>query len=149
MNRLKKDTMRFSRAEFSSIPLAFLLNTLFISRMPMAPFHILHVLYRHDRATTSVPLEKGIGNSHLSCVHQILPWCFSYDAVNYARYMSAYYSDKTSLPDEHPEVHEFMRNGGFSVLLSNDNTFGRIPVDQSLEETINKDTRTPGGTQGL
>ena len=27
------------------------------------------------------------------------------------------------------------------------NTFGRIPVDQTCEETINKDTQTPGGTK--
>lgn len=62
-------------------------------------------------------------------------------------HMSAYYSDMTSLPDEHPEVHEFMRNGGVSVQLSNDNTFGRIPVDKTLEETINKDTHL--GYRGL
>ena len=72
----------------------------------------------------------------------MLPWCFSYNAINYARYMSAYYSDMTSLPDEHPEVDEFMRNGGFSVQMSEENTFGRIPVDQTLEETVNKDTQT-------
>ena len=36
------------------------------------------------------------------------------------------------------EVHEFMRNGGFSVQLSNDNTFGRIPIDQTLEEIVVK-----------
>ena len=60
--------------------------------------------------------------------------------------MSAYYSDMKSLPDEHPEVHEFLRNGGFSVELSDDNTFGRIPVDETLEEMVNKDTQIPGGT---
>ena len=63
--------------------------------------------------------------------------------------MSAYYSDMTSLPDEHPEVHEFTRDGGLSVQLSNDNTLGRIPVDQTLKETVNKDTQTPGGTKGF
>ena len=42
-----------------------------------------------------------------------------------------------------------MRNGGFSVQLSNENTFGRIPVDQTLEETVNRDTQTPGGTKGF
>ena len=42
-----------------------------------------------------------------------------------------------------------MRNGGFSAQLSNDNTFGRIPVDQTLEETVNRDTQTPGGTKGF
>ena len=63
--------------------------------------------------------------------------------------MSAYYSDMTSLPDEHPEVHEFMRNGGFSVQLSNDNTFGRIPIDQTIGETVNKDTKHLGAPRGL
>ena len=37
-DELKKDTMKFSRAEFSSVFLTFLLNTLFISGIPMAPF---------------------------------------------------------------------------------------------------------------
>lgn len=57
--------------------------------------------------------REGNWELHLSCVRKMLPWCFSYNAINYARYMSAYYSDMTSLPDEHPQVHEFMRNGGF------------------------------------
>ena len=48
------------------------------------------------------------------------------------------YSYMAIIPDVHPEVHEFMRNGGFSVQLSNDNTFGRIPVDQTLEEVVAK-----------
>ena len=60
--------------------------------------------------------------------------------------MSAYYSDMTSLPDEHSEVQYFMRNGGFSVQLSNDDTFERIPIDQTLEETVNKDMEPYKGT---
>ena len=79
----------------------------------------------------------------------MLPWYFSYDAIDYARYMSAYYSNMTSLPDEQPEVHAFMKNGGFSVQLSNYNTFGRIQVDQALEEIVNKDIQTPEGTKGF
>ena len=63
--------------------------------------------------------------------------------------MSAYCSDMTSLPDEHPKVHKFMRNGGFSIQSSNNNTFGRIPVEQTLQETVNKDTQTRGGTKGF
>lgn len=86
---------------------------------------------------------------HLSCVYQMLPWCFSYNAINYARYMSAYYSNMTRLPDEHPEVHKLTRNGGFSVQLSKDNTFGGIPVEQTLDETVNKDTQTPGSTKNF
>ena len=63
--------------------------------------------------------------------------------------MSVYYSDMTSLQEEHPEVHEFMKTGGFSVQMSSKNRFGRIPVDQTVEETVNKDTQTAGGTKGF
>ena len=28
--------------------------------------------------------------------------------------------------------------------MSDTNTFGRIPVDQTIEETVNKDTQTAG-----
>lgn len=93
--------------------------------------------------------REGNWELHLSCVHQMLPWCFAYNAINYSRYMSVYYGDMMNLPNDHPEVHEFMQNGGFSVQMSKDNTFGRIPVDQTLEETVNKDTQTPGGTKGF
>ncbi len=47
-------------------------------------------------------------------------------------------------------VHtQFMQGQGFSVQLGKSNPFGRIPVDQTIEETINKDTQTPGGTKGF
>ena len=77
----------------------------------------------------------------------MLPWCFAYDNINYARYM--FYSDMRSLPDEHPEVHAFMEAGGFSLQISSVNPFRRIPVDQTVQETINKDTQTAGGTKGF
>ena len=55
----------------------------------------------------------------------------------------------TRLQEDHSEIYEFMRNNLFSVQLSQENAFGRIPVDQTLEETVNKDTQTPGGTKGF
>ena len=33
--------------------------------------------------------------------------------------------------------------------IGEDNPFGRIPVDQTCKETVNKDTRTSGGTKGF
>ena len=42
-----------------------------------------------------------------------------------------------------------LMQGGFSVQLGSRNHFGRILVDQTIEETVNKDTQTPGGTKGL
>ena len=40
-------------------------------------------------------------------------------------------------------------HGGFSVQLGPKKTFGRIPVDQAIEETVIKDTQTPGGAKGF
>ena len=48
------------------------------------------------------------------------------------------------LPETHPQVHEHMLHGGFSVQMSDTNTFGQIPVDQMIEETVTKDTQTAG-----
>lgn len=39
--------------------------------------------------------------------------------------------------------------GGFSVQLGTRNPFGRIPVDQTTEETVNKVTQTSSGTKGF
>ncbi|KAI8521965.1 hypothetical protein Bbelb_017190 [Branchiostoma belcheri] len=86
---------------------------------------------------------------HLVSIRQLIPWCFSYDRVNYARYLSYYYAQMSRLQTQHPDVYaEFMR-GRFSVQLGPRNPFGRIPVDQTIEETVNKDTQTAGGTKGF
>lgn len=50
---------------------------------------------------------------------------------------------------DHPDVHAHFLEGVFSVQLGGDNPFGKIPVDQTIEETINKDTQTAGGTKGF
>ncbi|KAJ8398028.1 hypothetical protein AAFF_G00431050 [Aldrovandia affinis] len=53
------------------------------------------------------------------------------------------------LPIDHPEVHQQFMHGGFSVQLGSQNPYGRIPVDQTIEETVNRDTQTAGGTRGF
>ena len=39
-----------------------------------------------------------------------------------------------------------VKTGIFSVQMSNNNPFGRLPIDQAMEVTVNRDTQTPGGT---
>ena len=76
----------------------------------------------------------------------MIPWCFAYDKVNYARYLTPYYAKMTILSETNPEVHQAFRQGLFSVQLSKDNLFGKIPVDQTTEVTVINDTQSPGGT---
>ena len=47
--------------------------------------------------------------------------------------------------EENPDAQEYLRNGEFSVEIGLDNPFGKILVDQAIEETVNKNTLTPGG----
>lgn len=93
--------------------------------------------------------RQGNWQLHLCSIREMLPWCFAYDCTNYARYLSVYYRDMQSLEENHPDTYMSFMEGGFSVQMSSSNTFGRIPMDQATEETINKDTQTAGGTKGF
>ena len=51
-----------------------------------------------------------------------------------------------NLQTDHPQVYQHFANGVLSVQLADDNPFGRMPVDQATEVTVNKETQTVGGT---
>jgi len=93
--------------------------------------------------------REGDWMLHLASIREMIPWCFAYDKLNYARFLPYYYAQMSRLPLDHPEVHAHFMEGGFSVQIGTTNPFGRIPVDQTIEETVNKDTQTPGGTKGF
>lgn len=94
-------------------------------------------------------LLMGNWDLHINGIRTLIPWCFAYDKVNYARYLSAYFAQMTNLPETNPDVHRAFQQGQFSVQRPSNNPFGRIPVDQTIEVTVNKDTQTPGGTSGF
>ncbi|KAK3747382.1 hypothetical protein QZH41_002637 [Actinostola sp. cb2023] len=82
---------------------------------------------------------------HLHAIRNMIPWCFAYDKINYARYLPVYYAQMMNLPSDHPEVYSNFMAGTFSVQLAGESPFGRIPVDQTTEVTVNKDTKSIGG----
>jgi len=57
---------------------------------------------------------------------------------NYARWMSKYQLDLINIEETHPGLRQLLDDGGFSIRRSN-NEFSRIPVDLTLEQTINAD----------
>ena len=81
-------------------------------------------------------------------LRQALPWFFAYDRPNYARYLTAHYRELAHLENDFPDIYREFEDGNFSVQLSPDNPFGRMEADKVIETTINKDTKTPGGTTG-
>ena len=94
---------------------------------------------------------SSVGNwmLHLECIRQMIQWCLAYDKVNYARYLPYYYARMSRLHIDHPELHRIFMQGAFAEQLGDKNPFGRIQMDQTLEETVNKDTQTTGGTKGF
>jgi hypothetical protein len=86
---------------------------------------------------------------HMDAIRKMIPWSFAYDKRNYAKYLTVYYGEMSTLSTDQPEIHNTFMNAGFSVQLGDKNPFGRIPVDQTVEETVNKDTQTAGGTRGF
>lgn len=46
-------------------------------------------------------------------------------------------------------THLWAQEWGFSVQIDDHNPFDQIPVDQTIEETVHKDTQTAGGTRGF
>ena len=85
--------------------------------------------------------REGNWQLHLYAIRDMIPWCFAYDKINYARYLPVYYAQMINLPSEHANlpseyrnVYSNFMNGKFSV-----QPFGRIPVDQTTEVTDNKD----------
>ena len=53
------------------------------------------------------------------------------------------------LQETSPVLHDHFLNGGFSVQLRNEHPFARIAIDQTTQETVNKDTQMAGGTRGF
>ena len=93
--------------------------------------------------------REGNWQMHLATTHDMIPWCFSYDRINYARYLSSYYADVAHLNEGHPDVKQYLEAGGFSVQQSDKSPFGKVPADQTVEETVNHDTHTAEGTKGF
>ena len=79
--------------------------------------------------------REGDWKLHLESIREMIPWCFAYDKLNYARYLPYYYAQMSRLAIDHQDVHkQFMQGQGFSVQLGSSNPFARIPVDQTIEK---------------
>ena len=68
--------------------------------------------------------REGNWQLHLYAIRNMIPWCFAYDKINYARYLPVYYAQMINIPSEHPNVYSNFMNGRFSVQLAGESPFG-------------------------
>ena len=86
---------------------------------------------------------------HLACIQEMIPWVHAYDRINHARYLPLDWAQMKALPTSHPEANTYLQNGGFAVQRGHASPFSQIPIDQTIEKTINRDTKTKGGIVGF
>ena len=86
---------------------------------------------------------------YIESIRSFLPWAFAYDRQNFARYLTLHLMEMVNLEENHRCIYDDFMKSNFSVQMSDYNTFGRLEADKVIETTINKDTKTPGGTTGL
>ena len=73
---------------------------------------------------------------------------FSSDHLNYAKYLPLCNMTFAILDKTHPGARKMFEDGGLSVARSSV-TCSRIPVDQTIEQTINRSAQTRGGIIGF
>jgi len=118
------------------------------SNQPLANFwgsyiQMVELLLSFIRAT-----REGNWKLHLECIKCMLPWFFAYDRINYSRYLTIYFAEMLDLPSKHPSAYEALNSGEFAVQQTT-GTFCQTAVDQTIEQTINRSTKTKGGIIGF
>ena len=63
--------------------------------------------------------------------------------------MTIYWSEMDKLRDTHPTAYDELKNGAFAVQRSEKHAFAQVAVDQAIEQTMNRDTKTRGGSVGF
>ena len=84
---------------------------------------------------------------YLESLAQIVPWFFSLDHTNYARWIPVHLRDMVTLAEKHPAVHQEILNGNFTVNKTG-RTFSNISIDQAHEHN-NACVKGDGGAVGL
>ncbi|KAL8572752.1 hypothetical protein ACOMHN_030334 [Nucella lapillus] len=79
---------------------------------------------------------------HIETAAKMVPWYFAHDHLNYARYLPVYIHEILAVPETHPSVAEPLANGEFVVQQQDQHPFRQTSMDQTIEQTINRDSKT-------
>ena len=109
------------------------------------------MLLRFTRAT-----RESNWSIHISSTREMLHWVSANNWTNYARYMSSmpstmsvYWCEIVLLPQTHPYYNALLVDGQFTVQRSANSSFAPVPVDQTIDHTMNRDSKTMGGIVGI
>ena len=93
-------------------------------------------------------IRSGNFELHKFSIRRLLPWMFTLDRYNYARWLSIHLCDMENLHKTDPCVYdEFSKYGNF-VISRTKNPFSAMGIDHRHEQ-LNKDVKGNGGMIGL
>ena len=65
------------------------------------------------------------------------------------RYLPVYWTQMQNLEHTHPEAYKLLNNGQFAVQRTSKHGFSKVATDQTIEQTLNRNTKTKGGIIGF
>ncbi len=103
-----------------------------------AQFWLMYVDFMHDYHT----LERSIRTNDIDLFTQaitaIIGLFFMMNHSNYARWLSKFQLDMKNIDKTNPGLRSILNDGVFTVRRT-DHNFSRLPVDLTLEQTVNAD----------
>ena len=88
--------------------------------------------------STIYSIRYGDWKLLLQCITRILPYTFTFDHINYVRYLSVMLGDKLSLPDDFPDAYKDFIGRKFAAQLTKNSTFLCIETDKVIEMSLKK-----------
>ena len=91
--------------------------------------------------------RTGHWELHLQAMEGMLKWFHAYDNTNYVRHFTYCWATQQKLAQKRPGIYLEFCKGNFSVRRSQ-GKFNKLPPDQVIEQTINKEQKGYGGITG-
>ncbi len=103
-----------------------------------AKFWIMYVHFMALYHQLNRAFRTGDHQLFIHVIPEILGLFFAFNHQNYARWLTRYLDNLLRMEDTHPGITEEFENGALSIRRTN-KRFSRIPIDLTLEQTINAD----------
>ena len=80
----------------------------------------------------------------------MMPWFFSYDRMNYSRYLPVYWLEMVELRTSHPWCcAQITEREEWTVQRQSKHGFASIACDLAIEQTCNRDSKVQDGLKGI
>ena len=99
----------------------------------MEYIQMMHLYHEFERS-----IRTGDFELYKYCLPKLADYFFAFNHPNYARWLVKYHDSLLKLEKSHPNVYQEFKQGCFAIKRTT-KPFSRIPIDLTLEQTINAD----------